>query len=622
MSEPTSATAGSSGVMAAAATGARSVSRPAVNLSNDVVLHALVERVRTLRQGLTDAERQWAGQVAAVAVENQESAINLVHYWAIRQDDPRGIQQQLATFGLSSLERSAPHVQATLEAIGATLAVLAGQVGSSRPPAMAFGDGHRLLGGRTAELLGPEPDNRRTRIMVTLPPEAAVSEKLVLDLLVTGMDVARIDCDHGDATAWARMIRHVRLASGVTGRTCRIAMSLNGPKPLTGPLADGPQVIKLRPTRDSMGRVTAPARCWLTSIENPEPPPHPGLPTLPVPSAWLSGLSVDDSIELIDTRGAHRNLTVELVAGQGALVSVRHTAYVSTGTALRTRGGERASVGALPAIEQFLTLHQDDILVVTRECAPAQVFADGPQRIGCTLPEVFSHLEVGHGVHFDDGKISGVVVETKEDQFIVRITGTGINGSRLRAGKRIHLPDTWLPVTALAPTDRANLPFVTQHADLVELSFARGPGDMTDLLAALDELNDDHLGIVIRVETAQGLKNLPAILLAAMRRRNIGAMIAGGDLAGECGDERLGDIQQEITRLCEAAHLPLIWATPMLDELARTGQPSIVEITEAAMGVRAECVVINCVTPQKGPYALRAISTLDDVLQRMTGHRK
>ena len=91
--------------------------------------------------------------------------------------------------------------------------------------------------------------------------------------------------------------------------------------------------------------------------------------------------------------------------------------------------------------------------------------------------------------------------------------------------------------------------------------------------------------------------------------------IARGDLAVECGYVRLAELQEEILWLCEAAHLPVIWATQVLDQLARTGRPSRAEITDAAMGERAECVMLN-----KGPHVVEAIGTLDEILHRMGGH--
>ena len=37
--------------------------------------------------------------------------------------------------------------------------------------------------------------------------------------------------------------------------------------------------------------------------------------------------------------------------------------------------------------------------------------------------------------------------------------------------------------------------------------------------------------------------------------------------------------------MCEAAHMPVIWATQVLESLTKTGIPSRAEITDAAMGV-------------------------------------
>jgi len=62
--------------------------------------------------------------------------------------------------------------------------------------------------------------------------------------------------------------------------------------------------------------------------------------------------------------------------------------------------------------------------------------------------------------------------------------------------------------------------------------------------------------------------------------------------------------------------MPVIWATQVLETLARKGVPSRAEVTDAAMGERAECVMLN-----KGPHILDAVRVLDDILQRMQEHQ-
>ena len=93
-------------------------------------------------------------------------------------------------------------------------------------------------------------------------------------------------------------------------------------------------------------------------------------------------------------------------------------------------------------------------------------------------------------------------------------------------------------------------------------------------------------------------------------------MIARGDLAVEAGFERLAELQEEILWLCQAAHLPVVWATQVLDSLAKEGLPTRAEVTDAAMSERAECVMLN-----KGPFVVEAVRTLDDILGRMESHQ-
>jgi pyruvate kinase len=93
-------------------------------------------------------------------------------------------------------------------------------------------------------------------------------------------------------------------------------------------------------------------------------------------------------------------------------------------------------------------------------------------------------------------------------------------------------------------------------------------------------------------------------------------MIARGDLAVELGFGRMSEIQEEILWLCDAAHVPVIWATQVLDNFVSDGAPTRAEATDAAMSQRAECVMLN-----KGPYLVEAVVFLKDVLKRMERHQ-
>ena len=93
-------------------------------------------------------------------------------------------------------------------------------------------------------------------------------------------------------------------------------------------------------------------------------------------------------------------------------------------------------------------------------------------------------------------------------------------------------------------------------------------------------------------------------------------MIARGDLAVEMGFERVAEMQEEILWLCEAAHVPVIWATQVLEELVKKGLPSRGEMSDVVMASRAECVLLN-----KGPNVGKAVGVLDRLLRRMGEHQ-
>ena len=597
---------------------------------------ALIEHLIHLQQDMQQLSESFAETISHLHPSQQLSATNLVHYVSLRRHDLRELQTQLPPLGLSSLGRAERFVMANLEAVLQVLCMMA-QVEPPSSVAIAAVDyeqGDALLEKHTRNLLGESPQGRDVHVMVTMPSEAADEPQLIHNLLAAGMNVMRVNCAHDDEAAWASMIEHLRSAEKKLGLSCRILMDLGGPKLRTGELPTGPQVLKWRPQRDNMGRVTAPARVWLFSEDNPSTPASPASAELPVAGDWLSQLQVGDRVHVQDTRGRSRSLKLVEQTLHGFWGESDRTTYVVSGARLwldrKSRGTIHSTllgdghVGSLMADEQPLLLNLGDLLHLTADNQPgqpAQCDNQGqvtlPARIACSLPEVFSDVQPGHRILFDDGKIGGVIRQVLPHQVTVEITQARAKGEKLKAHKGINLPDSTLHLSALTPEDLGHLEFVVKHADLVGYSFVNTPEDVRKLQAELQRLGGEHLGLVLKIETRRAFDNLPSLLLAAMRSPSSGVMIARGDLAVECGYQRLAEIQEEILWLCEAAHMPVIWATQVLETLASTGIPSRAEVTDAAMSERAECVMLN-----KGPFIINALQFLNDVLPRMEGHQR
>ncbi len=587
-------------------------------------LHTLLVEVEELHRDLVAS----GGALSAEGIDpdHRASARNMAHFVALRSDDRRALQQRLAEQGLSSLGRCEPHVLATVEAVRRVLrAVVDPSVGARSADADQGGDeadvgftsGPDRLAANTTRLLGSPAPGREARIMVTLPSEAADDPSIAEDLVAAGMEIARVNCAHDDPTAWKAMAANVRAAAQRQGRPVRILMDLAGPKLRTGPMPSALAVIKLKPRRNHRGEIVDQARAQLVDetreLDLASMPTD--LPVVPIRADRFGDLAVGDRLQLTDARNSDRALRVVSVNEYGPVVRGRKSIYLVEGIQL-TGDAVTGRVGRLPAKTGHLLIHEGDELDLSADIVTALPPAGGrPARIGCTLPEAIAAAQPGHRVLFDDGKISGVVMGTRNGVLRIRIVSADRGGSKLRAEKGINLPDTDIPVAALTPKDEDDLGTVAELADLAALSFVRQPDDVKLLLDRLRARRAEHVGIVLKIETAQAFANLPDLLRTAMAHRDVGVMIARGDLAVEAGYERLAEVQEEILWLCEAAHVPAIWATEVLDGLAKTGRPSRSEITDAAMAERAECVMLN-----KGPYIIEAVQALDDILRRMTSH--
>jgi pyruvate kinase len=579
-----------------------------------------LDEILDLARGLEERYRQ---QLDQVHPEQRLSAHNLLHYLALRREDLRDLQGELSLLGLSRLGRAESHVMAAILAVRHALHRLRGDDVEPPTPPLGFEEGRRRLQAHKEALLGDTDGVSSVGIMVTLPTEAGADDTLVRDMLEAGMTCVRINCSQDSPEVWKKMIDNVKVACAELGRSCRVFMDLGGPKMRIGDIAPGPKIIRIRRSKDDFGRTVRASRVALVP-ESGSCDQTGEEPRIPVPGSFLTSVGPGLRVELTDTRGKHAELHVEEVAEGVVFARCQTGLYVQTGTQLTLRDTDgqviaTCSVGELPALEQVLTLHVGDSLWIHKENRlgePTQWDADGtliaPAHVASIFPEVLDDVEVGETLLLDDGRIGTVVREKRADGIVVEVTRAKPEGTRLKGHKGFNLPDSHVRLTGLTEQDVEDLTFVAEHADVVNVSFVNEPDDVEDLCDCLDTLGADHLGVVLKIETKRGYKNLPGILLAALERPSVGVMIARGDLAVEAGWLNLARVQEEIMWLCEAAHVPVIWATQVLEQLAKKGQPTRAEISDVAMAERAECVMLN-----KGPFIIDAIRTLDTVLGSM-----
>ena len=584
----------------------------------------LIDSIDKIIELATNLEEKYKDQLEKVHPKYKESALNLIHYRAVRSHDSSDLQKKLGDLGMSRMARNQDHVMDSLQNNKAILKALLGKTYQKKHSILNSKKSRNLQKSNSKLLLGYRSKGRRTRIMVTLPSIAAEDYTLVKDMIKNGMNCARINCAHDGPEVWLKMIANVKKASKKLQKKCKVAMDLGGPKIRTGQLLPGPKILKLRPAKDVRGKITHPLKIWIGT----KPQENTNIPFIPISQEDFEKLKENQTLFFKDTRDKKRRLEINKIQENGCIAFCPKTTYVETGLKLflsKDKAGESISVGELPEIESPIILHKNDILRIDKHSivgSPAKYDEKGKivseAHIYCTAPEIIDQVKENEPILFDDGKIRGAIRDIKEDELVVEIIRAATNGGKLRSDKGINLPISNLNINGLTPKDKKDLEFVTQHADVVNMSFVNRRKDVRDLLEQLKKNNaKENFGIILKIETQSGYNNLFEIILEAMQVYPLGVMIARGDLAIEVGWTNIGRVQEEILSICQAAHVTDVWATQVLESLAKNGIPSRAEITDVIKAQQADCVMLN-----KGPFILSSIKFLDRILKLMEPFRE
>ena len=585
-----------------------------------VFLKEINAQIDIILQKVFEYEKRYSTQIEKVHPNFKESAKNLIHYLALRTFDNNIIQEKLAAAGLPI---SSSYEGQILFGLLSFKSIIIGLLREEEIEYnYSFIDTEQakwFLKHNTEALFGKTPKKRETRIMVTQPTHAAYEPEFSKNLIEIGMNAARINCSHDNEAVWKAIIDNIKASP----KECKIMMDLGGPKLRTGKMKSGPKVIHIKPKRNAFGQVVNPARVWLApygilpkNIEDADA-------IIPVNKKWLKKTKKNSYVVFRDARNKKCKLNINKKEGIGRWALCSDSAFVTTDTLLnvfleKKLNSEIHSVHELLPLEEIIYLFEGDTLRLDMKPIlgePTKLNKKGEidtiAHISCSLPQVISSLNVGESVFFDDGKIEGEIEEIFEDYIHIKITTTKKNGGKLKTEKGINFPESNLNIKGLTEKDKTDLKFIAKYADAVHFSFVNTKKDVEDLIKELDNLNAS-IGIILKIETLESYKNLPNILLKAMENYPLGVMIARGDLAIEAGWKKFAIIQEEILRICEAAHVPNIWATQVLESLAKKGVPTRSEITDAGMAQRAECVMLN-----KGYYIQKAVKMLDKILFEM-----
>lgn len=220
------------------------------------------------------------------------------------------------------------------------------------------------------------------------------------------------------------------------------------------------------------------------------------------------------------------------------------------------------------------------------------------------LPE---DVSVGSEIYIDDGLVQLEVIEIKDGTDVVC---KALNNGILSDHKGVNLPGSKTNLPAITPKDVDDIKFgIENDIDIIAASFVRKKEDVYDIRKVLEDHGGEHIKIISKIESQEGVDNLDEIIEASD-----GIMVARGDLGVEIRTELIPLVQKEVIRKCNDAAKPVITATQMLDSMIRNPRPTRAETTDVANAIidGTDCVMLSGETAG-GKYPVEAVKTMRNI---------
>jgi len=227
-------------------------------------------------------------------------------------------------------------------------------------------------------------------------------------------------------------------------------------------------------------------------------------------------------------------------------------------------------------------------------------------RVQLPHPEIFAAIKEGDTLLIDDGKLRLKTTAVTPDRIVTRVEVGGKVSNR----KGVSLPDTVVPLAALAPKDVADLEAALDAGvDWIALSFIQRPEDV----AEAKKLTRGRAAVMAKIEKPQAVAKLGAILEMADA-----LMVARGDLGVEMPLERVPGVQKEMTRACRRAGKPIVVATQMLESMIASPVPTRAEVSDVATAIfdGADAVMLSAESAS-GQYPIEAVATMNRIAEEV-----
>ncbi len=557
-----------------------------------------------------------------------ESLLNLKQYLILRSKDQTKLQEKLFLLSLSSLGSSSAHVAGRVETLYEQISssLTCSDIPQEEINCLGIKEAIKLASTNSAMLFGGKIKSKlskqTTAIMVTLPSNASDNDgKLIRELADSGVKAFRINSAHDSAEVWnsmAKVIANINESRDEDSKI-KIFVDLAGPKIRTGRIRKVETPVEIGSNKAPQDLLVFYSKDMITKPKTKDAQTQKKEPAqIVIEKEFFQTLKEGEQFKIKDSNKKKVLVNVVKIYDDYAKCEIEKKVYLNNDSKVSMSTQKGKIFGVQKRIEP-IRLFKNDLIDITENdtLGRSAIYDENntllkPILISGSFSGIIKYIDLGEKIFIDDGKIGLEVIQKNSNSIRCKVFLAKSKGTLLKEEKGINFPSTNVKIKALTKVDKINALSVMGFVDTFNLSFTQNAEDVLDLQNLLKKYERTDIGIVAKIETNRAVVNMPEILEQLLKCEKSGVMIARGDLAIEVGFQKLAYIQEELLDICDAAHMPVIWATQVLESQMKNNLPSRAEITDAAMSSRAECVMLN-----KGAFAIDTIGVLIHILDDM-----
>lgn len=228
------------------------------------------------------------------------------------------------------------------------------------------------------------------------------------------------------------------------------------------------------------------------------------------------------------------------------------------------------------------------------------------EKTAISYKELYKDVKPGTRILVDDGALELEVKKIEGTDIVTVAKNTAQLGSR----KTVNVLGVKLNLPALSEKDIKDLKDgIKAGFNYIFASFVRRADDVNQIRAVLNENGGQHMSIIAKIESQEGIDNIDEIIALAD-----GVMVARGDLGVEIPQEMVPIAQKMIIKKCNEAGKPVITATQMLETMQSNPRPTRAEVSDVANAVYdlTGCIMLSgeCAI---GKYPVECVKTMKEI---------